>query len=245
MFTTDPIELGKRMEQLYEDQQTRNNLLAKSKRSFAAAIGMDPSQFNRVISGTGMSEDKIKKTIEVYPVSEEWLRFGKGSMYGQPSPNIETPKAGPTVTEKAGTPQEPINKPDLLTIIAESFQHQKAIDLLREQNRSKEVSTREREAENTSRLISLLEQQQLTGIGNAVEEISFLKKNDRIHFGHHSALREYVIQLAAKVHGSDYITQQRAVGKLESVALAAGEGKGMTSGESGGKTSSRKKTEKA
>lgn len=134
---------------------------------------------------------------------------------------------------------------DILKVIAESLQQQKEIDLVRERNREKEIETRNKEADNVTRLIALLEQQQMTGIANAVEEVSLLKKNDQLHFDHHSSLREFVLQLAAEVRPkTDYISQKKALGKLEAVALERGAGKGMLRTENAGTQDSRKKMAK-
>jgi hypothetical protein len=87
MYKTDPVELGARLDQLWQDQRAKNNLKAKSKRSFANSIGADASYFNRAVDGKGFSDDYITAVIKEYGVNEKWLRFGEGEMYGQTSPN--------------------------------------------------------------------------------------------------------------------------------------------------------------
>jgi hypothetical protein len=108
MFTTDPKELGERLDKVWQDQKAKNNLKAKSKRSFAISIGADASYFNRAIDGKGFSDDYITAVVKEYGVSEEWLRFGKGEMYGQGSPNVpygtsevQTPKTNKTLDSLA------------------------------------------------------------------------------------------------------------------------------------------------
>jgi hypothetical protein len=193
----------------------------------------------------GMNDIFLDKFQAKYGYSKEWIKTGAGDKI------VENATRGTSLQEPEAVyhPQQPAEKtkekPDLLAIIAESFQHQKEIDLLREQNRAKEVSTREKEADNTARLIALLEQQQATGLQNVPEEVSFLKKNDVIHFGHHSSLRQFVLEFAAQIRKTDYKTQQLALRKLEGEALRASAGKDKLVSESEGSKDSRKKTEKA
>lgn len=104
MYRTDPKELGERLERIWQDQKAKNNLKAKSKRSFALSIGADASYFNRATEGKGLSDDYIAKIVEQYGVSEEWLRFGKGEMYGHTSPK-SVPQGTHEPPEKQITPK--------------------------------------------------------------------------------------------------------------------------------------------
>jgi transcriptional regulator with XRE-family HTH domain len=59
----------------------------KTSAQFAEEIGVQPSGISHILSGrNNPSLDFVIKMLEKYPfISSDWLLFGKGSMYNEPS----------------------------------------------------------------------------------------------------------------------------------------------------------------
>lgn len=72
------IEVGRRISQLVE----ANNVAA---RQVALAIGMDPSQFAKILKGTAaISLEKLVDISSKYNVDIKWLLTGRGAMEAEP-----------------------------------------------------------------------------------------------------------------------------------------------------------------
>ncbi len=88
----------------------------KSSSQFAEDIGVQPSGISHILSGRNKpSLDFVIKMLEKYPfISTQWLLFGKGSMYNEPSlaSLFEDHDAGITqkVKEKPAKPEEKVQK---------------------------------------------------------------------------------------------------------------------------------------
>lgn len=66
------IDVGKRINQVIESQEN------VSSRQFAISIGMDPSQFAKIVKGyAAISLEKLVEISSKYDVSIEWLITGK------------------------------------------------------------------------------------------------------------------------------------------------------------------------
>jgi hypothetical protein len=88
LYNIDWQKVGKRLTELQE------KLNIKSSRQFALSLTIrdkkgdkgksgDPSYLAKAEKGDGLSDTYIKAIIDKYKVSEEWLKFGRGKMFGE------------------------------------------------------------------------------------------------------------------------------------------------------------------
>jgi transcriptional regulator with XRE-family HTH domain len=92
----------------------------KSSAQFAEEIGVQPSGISHILSGrNNPSLDFVIKMLEKYPfISTDWLLFGKGSMYNEPSLATLFDEAGQNEPEKPA-----VNKGKTLGTKTESFEN--------------------------------------------------------------------------------------------------------------------------
>lgn len=88
------------------------------------------------------------------------------------------------------------------------MEQQKQIDYLREQNRKDEIVTRSKEADNVTRLISLLEQKSNL-------ELNLASKNESIQNAKLYALEGYVVELGSMLRKTTPGDESEALGKIE------------------------------
>lgn len=101
------IEVGQRINDVLEAQQ---NL---SSRQFALSIGMDPSQFAKIIKGiAAISLEKLVEISSKYDVSIEWLITGEEKVQDQ----FQEP--GAVYQKTTGTIEMPA---DLLTLVKQQI----------------------------------------------------------------------------------------------------------------------------
>jgi transcriptional regulator with XRE-family HTH domain len=136
------------------------------------------------------SENFLKKFYECF---REDIEKGKAKNQSDSSPAGNTDNADQT---------------DIVKLIAISLEQQKQIDYLREQNRQDEIKTRSKEADNVTRLISLLEQK-----ANFSSEVAI--KNETTQNAKLFALEEYVLRIGSKVQGSSLSAESEVLDKFE------------------------------
>lgn len=83
------------------DRLTRlqGELNFKSSRSFALALGLDPSYFGKAQKGEGLAMEHLEIIISKYNINRNWLFFGEGNIkesgqntpmfYGNENKNLE------------------------------------------------------------------------------------------------------------------------------------------------------------